>query len=67
MDSNFDKITFLAKHSVDEVSEFHGAEGKMHQVKELQKTIDVQREIIAEQAIKIQELQYRLKKFGWNM
>lgn len=67
MDSNFDKVTYLAKHNFDEIAEFHGTEGKMRQLKELEKTIAVQREIITEQAIKVQELQEKLKKYSRYM
>ena len=61
MDRNFDKVTYLTDHD-----DMHDRKREKHQVNELNAKLTVQREIIAEQAIKIQKLQKKLKKFGWN-
>jgi len=68
MDNHFDMITFLSNQKIDQVDTVpRDSEVSMRQIKELNDTIDVQRKIIAEQAVKVKELQEKLKKYGWSM
>ena len=66
MDSNFDKVTYLADQNKDRYDEIVNSQQEV-QLSELNKKLAVQREIIAEQAVKIQMLQKKLKKCGLDI
>jgi len=71
MASNFDTITYLSNQKLDQIdtvpTETGELEVSMRQLQELNDTVKVQRRIIAEQAVKVKELQDKLKKYGWSM
>lgn len=71
MDNNLDKVSFLLNQNIDktdmETTQSRYEHGNTHLIKDLKDTIDVQRKIIAEQAVKVKELQKKLKKHNWNM